>query len=364
MTIPVTIGLTCVAVLTVSAVTIAVLGIRENFASAETSAVTAPVFAPVSSGSVVSSIDADFSLEPSTTILISAPDLGGVPAIITHAGVAQGDEIAAGSVVATVSDRPIFALPGNVPSYRALSTGMTGADVGRLQRALSRVGTTISDRRDFFGPSTTKAVIDLYEGRGFAPLGMNSAKSTVSIELGEIVFMPHFPAVALESCGNRGVPLATTEICKVASGAPRMVLNVPTTVARDVDQGQLVSAQLETGQPFTGSIGTRLTPQPSAAEPEVVQYEVISTSPIATEFSGGSGTARIVTAQSAADALIVPQIALRAADDGSNYLDVLSPGASAGHSVPVTLGVCDSGVCEVSGHIDVKDKVQVSQPTG
>ena len=45
-----------------------------------------------------------------------------------------------GDVVLTASGRPVFVLQGQVPAYRDLTPGLTGADVDQLKQALDRMG--------------------------------------------------------------------------------------------------------------------------------------------------------------------------------------------------------------------------------
>jgi HlyD family secretion protein len=72
-------------------------------------------------------------------------------------------------VVAQVSGRPIFALPGALPVYRDLKPGATGPDVTQLRAALRRLGYPDADPAGTYGPATKRAARDFYTDRGFDP---------------------------------------------------------------------------------------------------------------------------------------------------------------------------------------------------
>lgn len=72
-----------------------------------------------------------------------------------------------GSVVAEINYRPVILLRGEIPSLRDLGPGDVGRDVEQLQRGLIGLGYSIGDDLGAFGPSTGKALIDLYEVLGY-----------------------------------------------------------------------------------------------------------------------------------------------------------------------------------------------------
>src|ERR671933_1720016 len=51
-----------------------------------------------------------------------------------------GDKVGCGGVLYRVDNRPVVLLCGTVPAYRALHVGLTGPDVGQLNRNLHRLG--------------------------------------------------------------------------------------------------------------------------------------------------------------------------------------------------------------------------------
>ncbi|MEU6877765.1 peptidoglycan-binding domain-containing protein [Streptomyces sp. NPDC046712] len=90
--------------------------------------------------------------------------------VVTKVLVAEGDRARAGRPLAEVSGRPVFVLPGALPSYRDLLPGMSGDDVDQLQEALAGLGIGRGgDRSGYFGPGTKSAVAALYRRMGYEP---------------------------------------------------------------------------------------------------------------------------------------------------------------------------------------------------
>ena len=67
----------------------------------------------------------------------------------------------------TVNGRPVFALRGPVPMYRALGPGTSGDDVKQLQKALRRLGFDPGSISGTYGQGTATAVTDWYRNKGY-----------------------------------------------------------------------------------------------------------------------------------------------------------------------------------------------------
>jgi len=89
--------------------------------------------------------------------------------VVTRMNVQLGDRVRSGDVVAEVSGRPLFVMPGSLPAYRTLAPGDVGPDVAQLQTALTTAGYQISDDWGHFGASTSFGVQSLYAAKGYAP---------------------------------------------------------------------------------------------------------------------------------------------------------------------------------------------------
>lgn len=85
---------------------------------------------------------------------------------VTKAPVA-GTKIKEGDVLMTVNGRPVFALGGSVPMYRALGPGTSGDDVTQLQKALKRLGFGPGGTGGTYGQGTATAVSDWYKSEGY-----------------------------------------------------------------------------------------------------------------------------------------------------------------------------------------------------
>ena len=108
-------------------------------------------------------------VRPEVSVEVGAPSSVEGDPVVTGIAVSQGADVAEGTKVIEVSGRPVFVLRGEVPVYRALRPGMTGADVTQLQAALTRLGYT-PDTDGRFGEATKAAVTALYTAAGYLPI--------------------------------------------------------------------------------------------------------------------------------------------------------------------------------------------------
>lgn len=79
----------------------------------------------------------------------------------------SGAEVKEGDVLMTVNGRPVLALQGTVPMYRAMGPGMSGDDVKQLQKALGRLGFEPGGVTGTFGQGTAAAVTGWYTHKGY-----------------------------------------------------------------------------------------------------------------------------------------------------------------------------------------------------
>lgn len=104
-----------------------------------------------------------------TTEVTVPPVGGGRIAVLTAPPRSKGEAVTAGEIVAEVSYRPVFVLPGEIPMVQDLWQGDTGADVAALQLALEGAGYDVYDTAGIFGASTALAVQSLYGDHGLEP---------------------------------------------------------------------------------------------------------------------------------------------------------------------------------------------------
>lgn len=93
-----------------------------------------------------------------------------LPVVTAESG-APGRDVIDGQVVAAVANRPMFVAVGEIPTFRSLTPGEDGPDVGELQSFLHRVGlSTWNDRPAVYGAGTAAAVRAWYQRIGFDPV--------------------------------------------------------------------------------------------------------------------------------------------------------------------------------------------------
>jgi multidrug efflux pump subunit AcrA (membrane-fusion protein) len=76
-----------------------------------------------------------------------------------------------GDVVLTASGRPVFILQGQVPAYRDLVPGLSGADVDQLKQALKRMGFDPGSNNGLYDQRTSGAVAEWYKSKEWEPFG-------------------------------------------------------------------------------------------------------------------------------------------------------------------------------------------------
>ena len=121
----------------------------------------------VATGSVEFASPRPLSLAgPVGTGTSAGTDGDGAEQRVTKAPVA-GTKIKEGDVLMTVNGRPVFALGGSVPMYRALGPGTSGDDVTQLQKALQRLGFDPGSISGTYGQGTATAVAAWYKSKGY-----------------------------------------------------------------------------------------------------------------------------------------------------------------------------------------------------
>lgn len=132
------------------------------------SPILVPVEEKVLSSDIVTRGTARYGLPQSVAIIPSAlktnsPVITSLP--VRNASINEGD------VLLTGSGRPVFVLQGNIPAYRDLIPGTTGADVRQLEAALQRLGFDPGPVDGIFDAQTGSAVAKWYTAAGFDPFG-------------------------------------------------------------------------------------------------------------------------------------------------------------------------------------------------
>ena len=108
--------------------------------------------------------------------------------VVTGVATSAGGTLASGSVLASVSGRPVFALELPFDLYRDIAGGSSGDDVAELQRALMRLGLYSGSIDGEYGARTASSVEALYKRAGLnapspdaiALTDLATAKSTLA----------------------------------------------------------------------------------------------------------------------------------------------------------------------------------------
>lgn len=137
-----------------------------------------------------------------------------------------------GDVLLRVDERPLVAVPGEVPAYRPLEEGARGRDVAALQRFLAAAGYVVDAAVDRFTAVTTRAVREWQQSLGLPPTGV--------VLLGDVLFVPP---------DAFGVP--TRWVGDVALGA---------TVAAGMPLAEVLSSQPVLSVEFGASLPPEMTP--------------------------------------------------------------------------------------------------------
>jgi Putative peptidoglycan binding domain len=111
------------------------------------------------------------SPQPVVLATSSVKQGGGADSDIVTDPPRRGTTVGEGSVVMSVSGRPVFVLSGAQASHRDLAPGTEGPDVEQLEAALSRMGFAPGPVDGSYDGRTAAAVASWYEDNGWAPFG-------------------------------------------------------------------------------------------------------------------------------------------------------------------------------------------------
>jgi peptidoglycan hydrolase-like protein with peptidoglycan-binding domain len=214
--------------------------------------------------------------------------VAGAAAVVTSVPVKSGETIREGTVLVVVAGRPVIGLALPFQLYRDLYGGMTGPDVGEVQRALRRLGygVTVNSK---FDASTQAAIGRLYRDRGFdPPPGLAEA----------VAGLPGAHAAVEQAQADLDAAIAAGEGVETA------------TAALNSAKETLATLELESGPSLTQSNVTRLTATGTVtavkvsvgdvlANPESVLFEINGGQPYVLAGASRDQAAVIVTGQAA-----------------------------------------------------------------
>ena len=205
--------------------------------------------------------------------------------IYTADGPKVGSTVTAGSVIAEIAGRPVFALQGFTPMYRQLSDQTTGPDVQELQSSLRSLGYKDGDSPGVYGSSTEAAMRKFYSDRGYSIEQASPSSTSISslptdtststllpspltstgtiaqelpiVPQAEIVFLPSLPATVISTSESLGGSISNPAMT-LGYGSPIVNLIVTTAQASEISAGDSAEIFPETAttnnQPLSGTV--------------------------------------------------------------------------------------------------------------
>lgn len=271
-----------------------------------------------------------------------------------------GSTVKRGEPLFKVDERPVVALYGSLPLYRALRPGTKGRDVRQLERNLTALGYTGFTVDDTYTSGTANAV-----RRWQADLGLPKSGT---VELGQVLFTRRPVRIAGHTArvgdtigresGEGGAPvLSYTGTTRLVS-VELKVADRPLAV-----KGRTVTVTVPGLRPVRGTIaqvGTVITAQgaapgegttPGSTNPTTADAAVEVTIKVAAQKALGSLDAAPADvdfiSSKRAGVLAVPVVALLALPKGGFGVEVVD--SSGTRIVPVQTGMFAAGQVEVSG---------------
>jgi hypothetical protein len=264
---------------------------------------------------------------------------------------AVGQALRQGQVLYQVNQSPVVLLYGQVPAYRDLSEGTTGADVRQLNGDLVALGyataAELDPSFDYFSAQTAYAVEQLQAHLGVSQTG--------SVSLGQVVFLPSAIRVTAVQA-FAGAPAGPGSLALTASSTiPQVTIDLDAAEQSYVQAGDGVTITLPDLQTTPGvvtSVGTVASAaSPGSGSPgATIPVQVQMLDPAAAGRLDQAPVQVSITTASVPDALAVPVTALLATTSGGYQVEVAGPGGR-DRFVPVSLGLFDdaAGLVQVTG---------------
>jgi peptidoglycan hydrolase-like protein with peptidoglycan-binding domain len=344
-------------------------------AAPEPSPVLVPVEKRVLATRIVTRGTAQFGSPRDVAVTLS--ELKGGTGVITDLP-RRGSRVAAGDVIAEISGRPVFLLPGATPTYRDLGPGMSGPDVRQLERALRVLNLKPGAVDGTYDTATEAAVTRLYRRAGYQALVASEsqladarppgadlvpgarAQGGVQLPSDEVVFVARTPVRVTVLPSPLGAPadeplVSVTGTDIVVRGA------VPVEQAAQVKAGaEVVVDEPTLGIDTTGQVeAVAGRPGTQGADGFHVAFEVFVAEP--TPALIGASVRLTIPIESTEEAqLVVPVSAVSLGPDGSSRVEKAVGGER--ELVPVSTGLSADGyivVAAENGKLAVGDEVVI-----
>lgn len=253
----------------------------------------------------------------------------------------QGIEVVTGVELFRVDERPVTAMIGDVPMFRDLSRGDSGADVAQLVANLTALGHADCDTEDEYTACVRDAVRDWQESIGVEVTGL--------VGRGDVGFVPEGTRVDTihSKVGDRVSP--GSPVLDLAHASQVVALEVEVRHRDLLGVGSEVDVRFAGGVVSSGvvtSASVVAAPGGSGPDDTVARIRVTLTTAVDQSLLG-SPVEVVVAVDSRTDVLTVPISALLALVGGGHGLEVVNPDGST-NLVPVETGLFAAGRVEVT----------------
>jgi peptidoglycan hydrolase-like protein with peptidoglycan-binding domain len=248
-----------------------------------------------------------------------------------------------GQTLYRVDNGPVVLLYGALPAYRALASGVTGADVKQFEQNLSALGYTGFTVDETYSDSTAQAVKKWQEDLGLPKTG--------TVEPGRIVYTAGAVRVDTHKA-EVGDPAQPGQAVLTYTGTAHVVIaKLDVADQRLAHVGDAVTVELPNSTTAQGKITkaeTVVVPGDNgAADTTKIQVTIAIADAKSLAGLGRASVSVDFTASQRKDVLTVPVAALLALAEGGYGVQVVE--GSATHIVAVKTGLFASGRVEVSG---------------
>jgi peptidoglycan hydrolase-like protein with peptidoglycan-binding domain len=257
----------------------------------------------------------------------------------------EGSTVRRGDELVEVDERPTVLMLGAVPEYRALSSGVEGADVRQLQRNLLALG--FDDDGDLevtgeFDADTASAVRDWQEDIGLERTGV--------VELGDVVFLPTARRMGARALEVGQIVAAGTQIAATTTPERIVTLDLGASDQELLAKGDRVRIELPSGERVDGRVSSvgrvaEADAEDPTAEP-TVEVSIRLLGDVESELDQAPVDVDVETSR-AEGVLAVPVQALLALAEGGYGLEVVQ--GTSTHLIGVQTGDFADGYVEVSG---------------
>jgi multidrug efflux system membrane fusion protein len=255
---------------------------------------------------------------------------------------AEGAIIGQGEVLYRVDNHPTLLLHGEVPAYRALSSGDRGADVAQLQAALIELGFATDDLAvGEFDDATLKAVLAWQLSNGAHPDGV--------VNLGEVVFLPDSLRVGEVVSSTGDTAMNGSPVIMTSASSTFVTVELATTDQSLVEVGDTVEVELPDETVVDATVTSIGTVAQTSQSGESFFEMVVTVND--TEATTGLDEAPVdvdIVSDSAGGVYAVPVTALLALAEGGYAVEVVDNGTT--YLVGVETGLFADGLVEVSGN--------------